>query len=96
LYQAKHLNAIADNFNDLNGIAVAIRDAGLEKSQLIFGEDLFILLSLNKMINFEIQELTLQSAIWRMARKRFTEEICIIMMLILEIHIKKYSFYKIV
>jgi hypothetical protein len=31
------LHAIADNFTSLNDISKAIRDAGLDKSQLIFG-----------------------------------------------------------
>lgn len=42
LYQVKHLHAIADNFTSLNDISKAIRDAGLEKSQLIFGIDFTI------------------------------------------------------
>jgi len=42
LFKAKHVHAIEDHFNDLNEISVAIKQAGLEKSQLIFGIDFTI------------------------------------------------------
>lgn len=42
LYSAKHVNAIEDHFDSLNEIASAIKTAGLEKSQLIFGIDFTI------------------------------------------------------
>jgi hypothetical protein len=37
LYQAKHVHAIEDHFENLNEISAAIKSAGLENSQLIFG-----------------------------------------------------------
>jgi hypothetical protein len=38
MYQARHLNSISDNFSSLAEVSEAIREAGLEKSQLIFGK----------------------------------------------------------
>lgn len=37
LFNAKHIHAIEDHFNNLNEISEAIKRAGLEKSQLVFG-----------------------------------------------------------
>jgi len=37
LYHAKHVHAIEDHFENLNEISAAIKSAGLENSQLIFG-----------------------------------------------------------
>jgi hypothetical protein len=37
LYDAKHVHAIEDHFQNLDEISKAIQTAGLENSQLIFG-----------------------------------------------------------
>ena len=37
-----HVHAIKDHFSNLEEIALAIKNAGLEKSQLIFGKNNFI------------------------------------------------------
>jgi E3 ubiquitin-protein ligase RGLG len=42
LFQVRHVNAIADNFNSLDEISYAIKAAGLRRSQLIFGIDFTI------------------------------------------------------
>lgn len=52
LFNAKHLHAIGDNFRDLDEVANAIKSAGLEKSQLIFGIDFTISNLENGLITF--------------------------------------------
>ena len=52
LFNAKHLQAIGDNFRDLDEVANAIKSAGLEKSQLIFGIDFTISNLENGLITF--------------------------------------------
>ena len=42
LYNVRHVNAIEDRFRSLDEVSSAIKDAGLEKGQLIFGIDFTI------------------------------------------------------